>query len=69
MNSYPGFRREQFQTMKQIADALGVPYYQIVRAVRARLIPHYRLSNSKKYLLLSDVLIAMKKHGGEVDDG
>ena len=56
---------EPFLTMKEVSAELGIPYWHIVRAVKAGLIPHHTLFNSKKYLRMNEVLAAVKRHGGE----
>ena len=57
---------EPFRTMREVADITQLPYYQIIRAVKASLIPHHRLgTSSKKYLRMSEVLAAVERHGGE----
>ena len=59
---------EPFLTMKQVAFDLNIPYYRIVRAVNAGLIPHHTLNGSKKYLRMSEVLSSIQKHGGGASD-
>lgn len=63
------FEPEKFVSMKEAAQRLGVGYHLVRRAVKAGVIPHHTLNGSKKFLRLSEVLAAMKKHGGQVDDG
>ena len=59
---------EKFVSMKEAARRLGVGYHLVRRAVKDGVIPHHTLYGSKKFLLLSEVVAAMKKHGGQVDD-
>ena len=58
-------RPEHLRSMKEVANLIGVPYYQIVRAVKDGLLPSYTISNSKKYLLLSEVMDTIKSSSGE----
>ncbi len=53
---------EPFVTMKHVAAAIGIPYYKIVRAVNAGLVPHHTLFDGKKYLRLSEVLASIECH-------
>jgi excisionase family DNA binding protein len=54
----PGF--EKLYTYKAAAELLGVPYFKIQRAARAKLIPTYRLLNGRRLLKLSEVLAAIE---------
>ncbi len=65
----PNSEPERFVSMKEAARRLGVGYHLVRRAVKTGVIPHHTLYGSKKFLRLSEVLAAMKKHGGQVDDG
>jgi hypothetical protein len=57
---------EPFRTMREVSELIQIPYYQVVRAVKAGVIPHHTLLNGKKYLLLSEVLATIRRHGGEM---
>lgn len=48
---------EPFLTMKEVSAELGIPYWHIVRAVKAGLIPHHTLLNSKKFLRITPMHI------------
>ena len=57
---------EQLLTIREVADALGLHYWQVQRAVRRGDIPCYRPFNSRPLLRLSDVLafIEAARQGG-----
>ena len=44
---------EQFLTKKLAAATLNLPYYKIQRATKLKLIPTYRLLDSREYVKLS----------------
>jgi excisionase family DNA binding protein len=46
----------KFLTIKQAAAALGVQYWKVQRAVQRGDIPHYTLFNTRKLVLLDDIL-------------
>lgn len=58
---------EKLLTYKAIADTLGVPYFKVQRAVRAKLFPTYRVLNGRRLLKLSEVVavIDSTREGGE----
>ena len=47
---------EKLLTFKAVAEALGIPYYKVQRAARARLFPVYRIYNGRPLLKLSEVM-------------
>ncbi|MFD2648233.1 hypothetical protein ACFSX5_10565 [Devosia albogilva] len=47
---------EAFITLKQAAACLGLPYFKIQRAARQRIIPTYRVYNSRRLVRLSEVV-------------
>jgi len=49
-------RIEPLVTLKQAADALGVPYFKFQRAARSGLIPTYFVYNSRRLVRLSEVI-------------
>ena len=50
---------ERLLTYRAAADALGIPYFKIQRAAKARLFPTYRLLNGRPLLRLSEVVAAI----------
>jgi hypothetical protein len=58
---------ERLLTYKATAGALGVPYFKVQRAARAKLFPTYRLFNGRRLLKLSEVVavIDSTREGGE----
>lgn len=58
---------EKLVTMKAAADAFGLQYWQVQRAVRDKLIPSYTPFNSRPRLRLSEVdaFVNASKTGGE----
>jgi len=50
---------EKLLTYKAAADALGIPYFKVQRAAKARLFPTYRLLNGRPLLRLSEVIAAI----------
>jgi excisionase family DNA binding protein len=49
----------KFLTIGAAAKVIGIPYFKLQRAVRAGLIPSYRLLNNRRLLKLSEVLAAI----------
>lgn len=47
--------QEQLLTIREAAEALGLPYYKIQRSVQRGLLPSYRLLNSRRYVRLRDI--------------
>ncbi|RUU88913.1 hypothetical protein EOB59_20670 [Mesorhizobium sp. M7A.F.Ca.MR.176.00.0.0] len=62
----PGTSSEHLLTLHQVAEELGLPYWQIQRAVKRREIPSYRPFNSRPLLKLSEVVafIDASRQGG-----
>jgi predicted site-specific integrase-resolvase len=52
---------ERLVTVKATAEALGVPYHQIQRAVRAGVFPTYRVFNGRRLLKLSEVVAVIER--------
>jgi hypothetical protein len=50
---------ERLLTMREAAEALGLPYFKIQRSVRLGLLPSYRLLNSRRYVKVHDILERM----------
>ena len=59
---------EPYLTIKQVADALGVKYWQVQRAVKRNRLPSYSPFNSRKMLLLSEVRAAIAAERGSASD-
>jgi excisionase family DNA binding protein len=55
----------KFLTIKQAAAALGLPYWKVQRAVQRRQIPHYTLFNSRKLVLLAEILKIIQQAGAQ----
>ena len=51
---------ESLLTIKSAAAKLSIPYWKLLRAVNANLIPSYKILNSKKYVKLSDIEVALQ---------
>ncbi len=62
----PGSRPEKLITLQDAADALGVHYWQLQRAVKRGLIPSYTPFNSRKRVKLSEVVayVDASRQGG-----
>jgi hypothetical protein len=58
---------EKLLTYKAAAGALGVPYFKIQRAARAKFVPTYRVFNGRRLLKLSEVVavIDSTREGGD----
>jgi hypothetical protein len=54
---------EPFHTIKDAARILQIPYWKLQRAVKAELIPSYRLLNSKRYVKLCEIESVIQSHG------
>ena len=50
---------EPLLTYKATASALGIPYFKIQRAAKAKLFPTYRFLNGRPLLRLSEVIAAI----------
>lgn len=48
-------RAEPLLTIRKGADALGVPYWQLQRAVRRGLVPSYAPFNGRRLVYLSEL--------------
>jgi hypothetical protein len=59
---------DRYHTIKNASKALNIPYWKLLRAVNAGLIPHHRLLNSTKYVRLSEVEEAMQTLSSHVPD-
>lgn len=59
---------EKLLTIEQASFALGLPYWQLQRAVKRKLIPSYAPFNSRKLVLLSELraFVQRTRTGGEV---
>lgn len=59
---------EQLITLRNAAEAIGVPYFKIQRAARNGLIPTYFVYNSRRLVRLSEVLAVINgtRRGGAV---
>jgi hypothetical protein len=57
---------EKLLTLKQAAEALGLPYFKLQRAARVGLIPTYQVLNSRKLVRLPEVVavIEASRQGG-----
>ena len=54
--SCPLSKLDKLMTLKSAAEALGLPYHKVQRAAARKLIPTYSLGDTKKYVLLRDIL-------------
>lgn len=52
---------EKLLTITEAANALGLPAWKLRTAVRNHLIPSYTLLNSRRYVLVSEVLRSMRE--------
>ena len=61
------FTLEPFVTLRQAAEKLGRPYWQIQRLVKTGVVPVYFIGNQRRLLLLSELneIIQKSKTGGE----
>jgi hypothetical protein len=57
-----------YHTIKNASAALNIPYWKLLRAVNAGLIPHHRLLNSTKYVKLHEVEETMQTVARHVPD-
>lgn len=53
---------EPFVTIPSAAEALGLKYHALLRAVNAGLIPSYQPFGARTYVLLSEVVAYVKAH-------
>ena len=52
---------EKYYTIKEAAFLLNLKYWQLQRAVRAKIVPSYRLGSSRRArLLLSEVIASIE---------
>jgi excisionase family DNA binding protein len=57
---------ERLLTLSEAAKCLGVPYWQLQRAVRSGIVPSYAPFNSRRLVYLSELMtfVAATRHGG-----
>jgi hypothetical protein len=63
-----GFELNKLVPIKLAADLLSLPYWKLLRSVRAGLIPSYRLLNSRKLVRPSEVIAAIERSRSGVAD-
>ncbi len=53
-------------TLRDAADLLGIPYFKVQRAARAGLVPTYALYNSRRLVIVEELLevIRASRQGG-----
>lgn len=56
---------EKLLSLKAAAKAIGVPVWKLRRAVKQNLLPSYTILNSRRYVLVSEVVAAMKTGGSD----
>lgn len=56
-----------FLTIKAAAYKLGLSYRNLLEAVNAGVIPHYKLQNSRMLVSVTEVVAIMKNDGGYND--
>lgn len=61
-----GAQIEPLVSLKQAAEALGLPYFKVQRAARDGIIPTYFVYNSRRLVRVSEVLaiINASRRGG-----
>jgi hypothetical protein len=64
-NISPEVPAERLYTFRAAAEALGLPYYKIQRAAKAGLVPTYSLLNGRRYLKLTDIMLATRDSGAD----
>lgn len=66
-NSDPRLQNEKLLTLGEAADAIGVHYWQLQRAVRSGNVPSYTPFNSRRLVKLSEVVafIEASRQGGD----
>ncbi len=52
---------KKFYTIKEAAGLLGLQYWKLQRAVKARHVPGHALYNKRKYVRLDEIEIAMRR--------
>lgn len=50
---------EKLQTIRQLSDVLGLPYWKLLRFSKAGAFPIYRVGNQRALVRLSEVLAAV----------
>lgn len=58
---------EKLLTIEQASAAIGLPYWQLQRAVKRGLVPSYAPFNSRRLLFLSELqtFVRQTREGGE----
>lgn len=51
--------QEKLLTLKQAAEAMGIPYRPLLDAANAGQVPCYRLGQSRRMVFVSEVLASM----------
>ena len=62
--TYPSVRFEPLLTIRAAADAAGVRYWLLLRAVNCGDIPTYQFGNKRRRVRLSDIEAAIRIAGG-----
>ena len=60
--SIPPDPQEPYYTIKDAAKRLRFPYWKVLRACNAGIIPTHRLFNSRRYVRLEEVQQAITAH-------
>jgi hypothetical protein len=57
---------EKYITLKEAANALGLPYWKLQRAAKLGMIKTYTFLNSRQYVVISELrgFIASRSQGG-----
>ena len=59
---------EKLVTLGTAADAIGVPYFKILRAAKAGLFPCYKVGNQRALVRLTEVVSAIERSSLGADD-
>jgi predicted site-specific integrase-resolvase len=64
----PASEDQVYLTVKKAAQRFGIPYWKLLRACNAGLIPTYRLLNSKRYVKIADIEATLQESVEVVND-
>lgn len=62
----PENQEKTFLPIKNAASKSGIPYWKLLRACKAELIPSYKLLNSRRYVRLCDVEKALMEQSKQL---
>lgn len=57
--------KQGFLTIRKASELFNLPYWKLSQAVREGVVPHYTLTNSRRYVREEDILRAVARFSAE----